>query len=271
MDRQITMRWPREPLVYFLLAGALLFIFSGIVDPTDEDYRIELTDANLTRMADQWQAQMGRSPSADELKGLTEQWIKEEIFYREAMRLSLDDNDVIIRRRLVQKLTFLTEDMATSVSATSKELQAFYEDNLERYTEPDRYSFSHRYFSSERRENAEADARAALVDEQVQGDPFMLQRSYAERSLREIGDLFGREFAEGIENMAQLQIAERVEPIRSAYGWHVVDLQHYLPSTSREFDEVLNKVANDVQMERRGEANKTFYEDLKQRYVILTP
>ena len=112
MDRQIAMRWPREPLVYFLLAGAALFYVSGFVDSSADDYRIELTPSDLTRLADQWEAQMGRPPSTSELNGLTEQWIREEIFYREAMRLSLDENDVIIRRRLVQKLTFLTEDIA---------------------------------------------------------------------------------------------------------------------------------------------------------------
>lgn len=271
MDRQMTLRWPREPLVYFLLAGAVLFIFTGFVDSSNDDYTIEMTDADLTRLADQWQAQMGRSPSTRELEGLTKQWIREEIFYREALRLNLDDNDIIIRRRLVQKLTFLTEDIATGVAATPEELRAFYEENIERYTEPDRYSFSHRYFSSERRDDAEADTRAALTDEDAQGDPFMLQRSYAERSIREIGELFGREFAASIASMAQLPTDKRVAPIRSAYGWHVVHLQQHLPSTARELDEVLNKVVNDVQMKRRDEANKAFYENLKKRYVILTP
>lgn len=268
MERQIAIRWPREPLVYFLFAGILLFFFNGFVDSSAQDYRIELTDADVNRLADQWQAQMGRAPSATELNGLTEQWIREEIFYREAMRLSLDENDVIIRRRLVQKLTFLTEDIATSVPATPEELRTFYDDHLERYTDPDRYSFSHRYFSSERREDAEADALAALTDQHIAGDPFMLQRNYAERSLREVGELFGVKFADAL---AQLPIGEWAGPIRSAYGWHLVDIQQHLPSASRRYEEVSNKVANDLRLKRREEANKAFYENLKKRYDIFAP
>ncbi|MCZ6618824.1 MAG: peptidylprolyl isomerase [Gammaproteobacteria bacterium] len=266
--RQITVRWPREPLVYFLLAGVTLFFVSGIIDSSTEDYRIELSEADLNRLSDQWQAQMGRLPSTGELDGLTEQWIREEVLYREAMRLGLDNNDVIIRRRLVQKLTFLTEDIATSEPAPPDALRAFYDDHIERYTDPDRYSFSHRYFSSERREDAEVDARAALADQNVPGDPFMLQRNYAERSLREVGELFGREFA---ESLAKLPIGKWSGPIRSAYGWHLVDIQRHLPAAPREFGEVTNKVSNDLRLKRREEANRAFYEDLKKRYDISTP
>ena len=130
--------------------------------------------------------------------------------------MSLDQGDIIVRRRLVQKLRFLTEDIATGQAPADTELLAYYEANAERYRRPTRYTFSHRYFSTDRREDALADARTALAGGEIAGDPFMLQRSYAAKSVREIGNLFGTAFAEAL---AALEPADRWQgPIRSAYG-----------------------------------------------------
>src|SRR6056297_3885752 len=100
----------REPLLYFLLAGAALFLISDALGG-DAAERIVVSDAERARLAAQWQAQMGRPPTDTELDGLIQQWLREEIYYREAKAMGLDEDDVIIRRRLAQKLTFLTEDL----------------------------------------------------------------------------------------------------------------------------------------------------------------
>ena len=91
--------------------------------------------------------QMRRPPTANELNALVEQLIKEEIYYQEAISQGLDIEDTIVRRRMVQKLTFLTEDVSVPEDPSIETLQSFYEDNLQRYQEPTRFSFSHRYFS----------------------------------------------------------------------------------------------------------------------------
>ena len=119
--------------------------------------------------------QMRRPPSPQELSGLVDQYIREEIYYREARRMGLDANDTIVRRRMVQKLTFLTEDVATAAPLEETALKAYYDENIDEYRLPERISFKHRYFSSDRREDAEADARTALDDTEVTGDAFMLQ------------------------------------------------------------------------------------------------
>ena len=108
---------------------------------------------------------------------LVEQLIKEEIYYQEAISQGLDIEDTIVRRRMVQKLTFLTEDVSVPEDPSIETLQRFYEDNLQRYQEPTRFSFSHRYFSLDKRDDAEADARSATENAEFRDDPFMLQKN----------------------------------------------------------------------------------------------
>ncbi len=256
----------REPLFGFLLAGAAIFAVNELASAGDAANVIEVTDAQLRRINDQWQAQMGRPPSEQELTGLVEQWVREEIYYREARTMGLDENDTIIRRRLAQKLTFLTEDLADAAAPSEAELLAFYDADPASYTMPATFSFEHRYFSSERRQDAEADARAALAASAPAGDPFMLQQSYANRSLREVGDLFGRDFATGL---AELTPAEGWQgPLRSAYGWHLVRLSSREAERLLPFQEVSRQVADDLKLERRREANSELFETLRARYDV---
>lgn len=255
-----------EPLLYFLLAGAAIFAVAKLTGTAGEDYRIEVTDAERARISDQWRSQMGRVPTNEELAGLVEQWVREEIYYREALRMGLDRNDVIIRRRLAQKLTFLTEDVIAGSTPSPEELRTYFEANADRYRIPERFTFRHRYFSDERRPNAEADAAAALADETVRGDPFMLQRAYALRSSREIADLFGADFAAGL---ARLDPGRWQGPIRSAYGWHLVLLEQRAPARLPSLEEVQKRVAADLSQERRRQANEAYYQSLRQRYEII--
>ncbi len=261
-------KWYRDPLWVFLVAGILLLLASQFWSGDDEDLRIEVSENDVNRLKDQWSAQMRREPTDEELDGLIDAHLREEVYYREAQRMGLDANDTIIRRRLVQKLTFLTEDVATAAPPEQAALQDYYADNTDRYTRPERISFRHRYFSVDRRENAEQDAQAALSDEDSAGDPFMLQRAYAERSQREIGDLFGRQFA---TDLFALKGEGWLGPVRSAYGWHVVSIEKRLPEAQIPFEEVAERVTTDYQMKQRKEANERYFEALLDQYTITRP
>ena len=260
------MKFLRDPLMLFLLLGLGIYAAAIAFEAPEISYDIEIREADVKRLADQWNMQMRRAPTAAELNGLLEQFIREEIYYREAQRLNLDVNDTIVRRRMVQKLTFLTEDIATATALSEDELRQHYTENAESYQVPTRYSFRHRYFSADRRTSAEADARAALEDADIVGDPFMLQRAYAQRSEREIGDLFGREFAAGL---AQLTAGESWQgPIKSAYGWHAVLLTEVEATRLPAFEEIAARVEVDAQQARRQAANTAYYDDLRALYQI---
>ncbi len=261
--------WLRDPLTVFLLAGTGLFFVADLFSAPDIPYTIDINDNDLQRLSDQWQMQMRRPPSAAELSGLLEQFIREEIYFREAQRLGLDDNDTIVRRRMVQKLTFLTEDIATAAPLEADQLRDFYNAHQDDYRTPERTSFKHRYFSVDRRNTAYEDAQAALTDTSLSGDPFMLQREYAQRSDREIRDLFGTEFAAAL---AALEPADAWQgPLRSAYGWHVVWITERADAALPAYETVAERVAADAQQAARKQANETFYEALRARYDITVP
>lgn len=258
----------KDPLVLFLALGVAIFWIARLGDDGGDNL-IEVGAPDLNRLQDQWQAQMGRLPTPQELDGLIEQFISEEIYFREAKRLSLEDGDIIVRRRLVQKLRFLTEDIATGRAPTEADLLAYYDANANGYRQPTRYSFSHRYFSTDRREDARGDAEAALEDTDIAGDPFMLQRSYAARSAREIGNLFGTDFAAALSALEPA--AGWQGPIRSAYGWHLIQLDARLPAYLPPFQEVAKQVASDLNTQRRELANEAYYENLLERYEVRRP
>ncbi len=260
------MKFLSDPLITFLAVGALLLVAGNYWQPDSASFRIDITPAEVGRLADQWQVQMQRPPTAEEMTGLVDAFVREEIYYREAMRLGLDADDTIVRRRLVQKLTFLTEDIATTTPPAEATLEAWYQEHKDLYTQPERFSFTHRYFSVDRRPDAEKDAKAALLDSSIDDDPFMLQKSYAQRSTREIGDLFGRAFA---AEMAALLPPDWQGPIRSAYGWHLVRIEERLPAALAPFAQVRDRVLADFQMEARKEANSAYYDTLKSQYTIV--
>jgi peptidyl-prolyl cis-trans isomerase C len=260
----------RDPLVSFLFAGTLLFFitdwFSG---DDDETYQIQVTANEVQRLGDQWSLQMRRPPNKQELDGLVSAFVKEEIYYREALMLNLDANDTIVRRRLVQKLTFLTEDIATNEPPATEALQSFYTAQIDKYMEPAKFSFAHRYFSTDRRDNSQDIALQALTNTSLKGDPFMLQREYAQRSQRDVGNLFGRDFA---AKLAELPTSDAWQgPLKSAYGWHVVKLLNVAPARVQPFNEVIEKVKVDWQQAQRKVANETYFTNLKAKYSVTYP
>lgn len=264
------MRILKDPLLIFLAFGLLVFVGERLIGDTDAeaDFLIEITEGQQNRILDQWQAQMGRPPTPEEARGLLDQWIREEIFYREARALGLDENDTIIRRRLAQKLTFLNEDLANAEEPTAAELQSFFDSHSADYQIPERTSFEHRYFSSDRREDARADAAAALASGDFGGDPFILQKSYADRSAREIGDLFGTNYATSLAGLDASQPDDWQGPIESAYGWHLVRITARTPARDPLMAEVGDAVRRDFLQARRRDANETFYRSLRDRYDI---
>ncbi len=265
------MKWLREPLWVFIALGALLFWLDS--RQASDDLTITVTAADVGRLTAQWQAQMGREPSNQELSGLIDQFVEEEVYYREALKYNLERNDTIIRRRLVQKLTFLTEDLATSAEPTIAELETFFAERRERYRVPQKYSFQHVYFSRDRRDDASADAAAELAtlnspDDRPTGDPFMLQSNFAERSTREIASTFGVKFADALP---ALQLDEWSQPVTSAYGSHLVYLHAIDESYIPDFEAIANRVATDYAADVRQRANDKLKQQLLENYNIQRP
>lgn len=275
LSAKSSFHWLRDPLWVFVAIGVLLFWLDA--RRATDDLQIAVTDADVERLTAQWQAQTGRDPSETELDGLIDQFVEEEVYYREALTYKLETNDTIIRRRLVQKLTFLTEDVANSAEPSEDELRNFYNDRKDNYRQPQKYSFRHIYFSRDRREDAARDAQAELDrlsasssqdTQSPEGDPFMLQSNFAERSAREIASTFGVGFAEALP---ELPLNAWSAPVGSAYGHHLVYMHSLTESYTPDFEAVANRVANDYATDQRKQANNKFKEALLEKYTVDRP
>ncbi len=270
-------RWLKEPLFHFLLIGAGLFaLYTITADPdADRPNRITVKQADIDRIAAQWQQRRKRPPTAQEMKGLVDAYIREEILYREALALGLDKNDVIIRRRLGQKLEFMFKDLGEQVAITDEELREYYERNAERYREPARYTFTQVYLSWDKRgDKIEADAKALLdqlraqsgpVDAAAVSDRFLLDYEFEGQAEHQLTRMFGQKFAEEI---SKLEVGSWQGPIASGYGLHLIYIKERSEPRAPDLADVKDKVRWDLQNERSKTMDKAFYEELRRRYEI---
>jgi len=266
-----------EPLAHFLALGALMFLVYGLVSDDragTATNRIEVDAGTIQRLGDSWAKQWQRQPTARELAGLIENHIREEVLYREAIAMGLDQDDTIIRRRLAQKMEFLSADLAMQVEPTDAQVQAFLAENRERFLEPARISFRHVYFNPDKRgQSAKTDAetlRAALEAADVgysavYGDRFMLDSEYTLASEREVAGLFGQQFATDI---FMLDAGVWTGPIESGFGLHLVNISERVGARLPEFKDIRDKVRNEYLANQRAEVDEAVYQSLKGRYEI---
>ena len=279
--RSVAKRVLREPLVHFLAIGALLFVLFGLAsdDRAAVGNRIEITSADVEQLVLIFQKQWQRAPDARELKGLMNARVREEVLYREALAMGLDKEDTIVRRRLAQKVEFLMGDAGGVTEPDDETLRAYYEENADRYREPQRLSFSQVYFNTDRRgEQAANDAEALLARLRAvsppvtrateAGDPFMLPLSYVDRRTDEIARDFGPSFAQEI---GKLEPGQWDGPITSGYGLHLVYIDSREDGGLPPLDQVRSRVVNDWQYDQKQAADARIYEHLRSRYEVVMP
>lgn len=266
----------KEPLLHFLALGAVIFALNAWREkgrPTEVSAaRIEVTAPVIERLRAGFERQFGKSPDEVELRGLVTAHIREEVLCREALALGLDRDDTIVRRRLAQKMEFLTDDLASAAEPEDAAVRNFFETNAARYAKPAQVSFRHVYFSKEKRgAKGEATAREALAalvkgasDETI-GDAFLHGFVFAEREAQEVTALFGGEFA---AQVAALRVGAWSGPIASSYGLHLVRVEARGAMQPASFDAVRAKVAEDFNEERRRTTNREIFEKLRERYQV---
>ena len=266
-----------SPLVIFLLLEAGVFALDRWLDDGDAERRvIEVTEEQVDGIRQRWVAQFGRPPTDQELEGLLDDAVQEEILYREAQRLGLDRDNAIVRRRLAQKMTFVLEDNSSVGAPSDGEVEAEYAAHAERYREPGRTTFGHVFLSDQGRADAVSDARALLRSVRTTegdewrglGDQFMLRREYADRTDQEIAELFGGQFAAAV---AELDVGDWHGPVESAYGTHLVRVVRRVEPRAPALDEVRQRVVADLLEGRRREQNRAAVQSVRERYDVRMP
>lgn len=267
----------REPLVHFLVLGAVLFgvdawVASRAPRPADAK-RIEITAGHLEQMREGYRRQYQRLPDEQELRGLITAHLREEVLYREALALGLDREDSIVRRRLAQKMEFLTGDLMQAAPPDDATLQQFFVGRAAQYAKPGRVSFRHVFFSAQKRgPQADAAAKVALTaltqgaSEESLGDGFLHGFEFAEQTGDDLTALFGGVFA---AHLATVPEGIWSGPLTSSYGLHVVRVTARARAQPVALVEVRERVLRDYLEDQRLRANQALVDQLQQRYVIV--
>ena len=279
MSNRLT-RLFKEPLIQFLIIGAAIYGAYALFGTPEEDYRdnIILVDSNrINAMISEWESRWQRPPTRQEIDGLIQQYIKEDVLYRQAVSMGLNEDDPITRRRMAQKLEFLTSDLAQMQVPAEGELEAFFEENEENYRDPDRISFSQIFIDPDARGDATLDDADELLaqlktegeptEETLQkGDRFMLQNYFAAASELDIRRQLGSGFAESV---LALEPGQWHGPVLSGYGVHLVYVFAFQAAPAPQFEAVRERVLEDWHTVKREEFNEQFLESLKERFEII--
>ena len=262
----------REPLLHFLVLGALLFGLNQWLQggtPTKAADEIVVSRGQVASLEAQFQRMRQRPPTPEERQGLVDSWVREEIFYREGLAMGLDRDDPIVRRRIAQKLEFIGEG-TTTTPPTTAELQAWLDANSDKYRSEPRYTLTQIYFDAARRgeklDSAIAAVRRALdAGKTPEGDPTLLPIALDQARASELRRVFGKQFTDALH---ALPVGSWQGPLRSSFGVHLVKLTARDSGRVATLDEARTEVERDLLLARTTQASAAYYEKLRARYTV---
>lgn len=264
----------RDPIAHFILIGLMLIAINHFWTTWqgEKGRTIEVSSEEVARLEKLWANTAGRLPTGEDRQMIIDQFVQDEVLMREAKRLGLDDNDIIIHRRLAQKMDFLIADNPID-DPTDAELKLWFDENRDQFAASERRSFRHVYFSPERHgDRIENVARTALdqmkagADWKAMGDPFIQKRSYAAVPQSEVTRLFGPEFAESIFRLpANIWSA----PLGSAYGLHLVRIETVDSAADAELKPIKLQVTDAWREQKAAIAKQEAVQKLVSGYTVI--
>lgn len=264
----------KEPFVHFIVIGIALFFLYGLVNKnTDSKNTIIINDFDLENIISSFEMQWKRDPTEQELQNIINQNIKQEVFYQEALKMNLDHNDEIIKRRLSQKMQFLSNDIAALSEPTDEVLKRYYKKKSKKYLTPATYTLYQITFSSDHRKDNYKDAMETLkqfpeatFDEMKDwGDPLPFSYYFEEVNANELGLQFGSKFPVALESQ---EINKWVGPIPSGFGFHLVFITNKVAPQIPAYEMVKKEVLRNYEYDNQIETNELIYKELKKRYDI---
>ena len=271
-------RFFREPLLHFLLLGGVIFFSASFISRQNRkaEKTIIVSNEKIGSILRFYQIQNGSLPTKQQLDAMIEDYIREEIFYREALNLRLDKDDEIIRRRLSQKMEFLQSDLSVIPEPSLNTLRKFYESNPGVFRDSGLVSFTHIYFSADKNGDADARQRALTVKANLigsnilrnpqLGDPFSLQYDYTGQNKLDIVQLFGNKPI--LDSLFESQLNQWIGPVQSGYGWHLLRINERTSPRTPRFETIVEKVKEEYMADMKNKLNKATYEKLEKKYII---
>jgi hypothetical protein len=267
----------KEPLLHFLLLGAAIFAAYSLMSKgsRDEPGKIVISAGQVASLAEAFTRTWRRPPTSEELEGLIRDRVQEEVYSREAVALGLDKDDTIIRRRLRQKMEFVTDDVTSLAEPTDNELNAYLKTHVDTFRTPQQFTFSHVYLNPQRhggklvQDTAKLLAQLQKVGDRADlsefGDSFALEHNFQSVPTGEIVRQFGENFA---AKLGKLSLGQWNGPVESGFGAHLVRVSERTEGRMPELAEVRDAVRREWANARRLETNEKFYQELLKRYVV---
>ena len=268
----------REPLVHFVLIGAAVFaVYAFLADGDEAETRdrILVTEGRVMQLAQIFAKTWQRPPTRQEMRGLLDAYIKEEVYYREAVKLGLDRDDTLIRRRMQQKMEFLSEPDEEALAADDVALQNYLDGNKEDYRVEPELAFE-QVFINPKSSDGDADARATEMlqalkaggDPAELGDPTLLPKTLPLSPLRVVRRDFGDDFA---KEASEAPVDQWTGPITSPFGLHLLRVTERKAGYDPKLDEVRAAVLRDWRDLKRREYQADAYDKLRAKYEVVLP
>jgi len=267
----------REPLLHFLLLGAAIFAAYSLVSKgaSGEPGKIVVTQGTLASMRVGFTRTWQRPPTRQELEGLIRDWVREEVYSREALALGMDKDDLIIRRRLRQKMEFVTDDVVAPPQPTDDELSAYLQAHPDLFRVEQQFTFRQVYLNPAKHDQTLARDTAQLLAQlnraggnagfTAMGDSLMLDNNFAAAPASEVAKQFGEKFA---SKLGEIPPGQWQGPVESGYGVHVVFLAERTEGRLPPLEDVREAVRREWDNARRLEAKERFYQELLKRYTV---
>jgi hypothetical protein len=262
----------REPLVHFTAIGGLIFAgYAALNGPGEPPADvIVITPERIDQSAAEYESVWKRKPADDELNALIEEEVREEVYYREAIALGLDQNDALVRRRMRLKMEFLMDSTANVVDPVAGELEAYFAANEEFYQLGPRLAFEQIYFGENASPEIIASALSQLqsgatTDPRTLGERTMLPAQLGLSSAEAIVGVFGKGF---FEQLVELPSGQWVGPVESTYGAHLIRILDRLPSRTAPLEEVRKEVLRDWKRAKASEIHDRDYAERRARFVV---
>ena len=270
-------RFLREPLIHFLAFALIVFGAYQMFAPSADGGhtgRIVVTVGKIEQIAARFAQIWQRPPTPQELKGLIDEEVKEEIYVREALALGLDKDDTLIRRRLRQKMELLNDTGADARSPSDAELEAYLKAHPEKFALDPAISFQQIFFNPERQgaaieQIAESILKALKANPEIEattlGDASLLPSEMPLTSLKSIGHVFGSEFADAI---AETKAGVWAGPIVSGFGLHIVRVSERREGRVPALGEVRDTVIREWRSDKHKELESDRLTALLKRYEV---
>ncbi len=264
----------REPLLHFFLIGAGLFFVFGLVSNErsgDADNQVVVSAGRIKQLENIFTKTWQRPPTAEELKGLIDDFVLEEIYYRQAVAMGIDRDDTVIRRRLRQKFEFLTDDMAAARAPNDDVLAAYLTDNADAFRRDTTYTFEQVYINPDRRD-VDVDAYIAeqftllRAGKEADGDAGLLPTFFDATPRRAVDGSFGLGFS---DNLDLLSPGDWQGPIESGLGLHLIRLESRVEGTLPDLAEIRPVVEREWAYENRLETRQMINEQLLNDYEVV--